>query len=308
MSKFYFGFMIIIATLISTFPHHAFSKNSPSEPPVYLYVDKDGGAYTFRTKRDWAGHVETISRNPVSEKEIESLTKLGFTISFVREPGLKVDSHSPKSVSIPELTSLPVSFSLTQWAGATYGGFYIQDTGGSGKNTHWFNTTLTSFYGSSFLSHLGIGLIADTDQLLTPHPPAMVPQLVANGIIIGNVSLNINGCGSPPNTTPVFNIEIESFWNGGNELYSSTCYPSGLSDNIDYLIDLHANRSGYVTYIIYPNGTGGWISPTASTAGDRPAGKPGTLSGNGFVVTLIAGPTPIGFVSFGFNHTYNGWF
>lgn len=164
--------------------------------------------------------------------------------------------------------------------------------------------------GEKFNGHLAVGLIADVDQLLSPYPPAMVPQGVANGIVIGNVSLNTGGCGSPPNSTPIFNMQVESFWNGGNKLYDATCYPSGLVDGVDYLIDLHASRTGHVTYINYPGGYGnpGWISPTASTAGDRPSGKPGTLSGNGFIVTLIPGPSPFEFVDFNFKYTYNGWF
>lgn len=216
------------------------------------------------------------------------------------------------SKGIIELTSLPVSFSLLHWMGNIYGGFYIKDTGGSGKDVHWFNTTLqfNPMGGGSFNGHLALGLLADVDQLLYPYPPAMVPQGVANGIVVGNVSLNAEGCGHPPSAIPVFNMQVESFWNGGNKLYSATCYPSGLTSGADYLIDLHANRAGYVTYAIYPGGYGwpGWISPTASTAGDRPSGKPGALSGNGFIVTLIPGPSAFEWIDFSFNNTYNGWF
>lgn len=310
MIKSRYLFMLSIALHALLYFPLAVAGETLKGPSLYLYVGEKGDIYTFRAERAWLGGMGVVSRSPVTSKEVAELIKLGMKINLVKEPGVAVDRRVQKKSPAPELLELPVNYSLVQYGGATYGGFYIKDTGGNGKGTHWFNTTLQSQSGSNFFSHLAIGLVADADQLVARYPPAMAPQGVANGIIVGNVTLNQGGCGSPPSSSPPFNMQVESFWNGGNKLYDETCYPQELVDGNKYLIDLHANRGGYVTYIIYEGiyPVAGWISPTVSTINDRPAGKSGALSGNGFITTLITDPTSGSYALFEFEETYNGWF
>lgn len=270
---------------------------------IVLYVDADGNPYTFNATTDGQRTVLSSKRSVLID-EIIQIEDMGFKIIYFDDDS-RGAAQAGNTQKITQRPSLPSNFTIMQLNGVVYGNFYVPGTRPAGKNTQWVGYTYYSSLMGSFGSHIAVSLLSDTSQLTGNYPPTNAPAIVGNGVIIGNVAGTPNGCGFGGNPTPVYNMEVESYWNGGNKLYPNTCAPSGLADVTYYQVAINANVQGYVAYTL--NGGASWVSPSPYTIPDRPAGLPGSLNGGGLIFGMVPTPDP-DYTSAQFGNAGTGWF
>lgn len=110
-------YLAVLLFSTTLFPVSSVWGGSVERPPLYLYLGEGDDVYTFRTIGGTGEGGYSFSRTPVSEREIIEIRRLGYDVLFVREPDLSAQRQVLKSVSIPELASLPTSFALLHWMG-----------------------------------------------------------------------------------------------------------------------------------------------------------------------------------------------
>ena len=219
-----------------------------------IALDTAGDAYTFVATSDRQGRTTLSSRRSVSIDEVIQIEDMGFNIIYFDSESRRISDPVTRGPVPPQKPSLPVNFSIMQLSGVVYGNFWVAGTRPAGKTTQWVGYTYYSSQMASFGSHIAISLLSDTSQLTGSYPPTNASAIVGNGVIVGNVGGTPNGCGFGTNHTPFYNMEVESYWNGGNKLYPATCSPAGFADATYYQVGIQANTLGYVAYTV----TGGW--------------------------------------------------
>ena len=277
--------------------------------PVYLLRDAGGRIYTFDPFPDATGAVSRLVARYVGPEEIEQLEEAGLEV--------RVEDADAFLRNAASLASLPPEFALVSINSKTYGTFYVEGEQPKGGGTHWVSFTFASLNMEPFHSHAALGLLFDTEQFTSSFPPSNLPAVVGNGIVLGNLSNSIGGCGQGENTDPVINMQVESYWHegvpgtiGGNKLYPSTCYPWGIARQV-FDVEVLADTDGNVSYGRTPARPGQarrWSSPVIDTSPDRPPGRPGTLSGGGIFFALVGNPNPTPSASIlYFSDAQTGW-
>jgi hypothetical protein len=271
--------------------------------PIYLYEDAFGNVLTYDVVSAENGRMNDAGVRYVSRKELSELSRAGFEVRLIRADEKAGGEGDP---IIPPLPELPENFSIVQFKGVVYGNFFVPGDRPEGATTQWLSYFFKSINMRDFGTHMAISLLFDSDQLIYAYPPTYAPAVVGNGMIIGNVAGTPNGCGFGTNDTPMYNMQVESYWNGGNRLYPETCSPRGLDDSGLYYVDLSADTAGHVTYDAV--GSMIWLPPVVDTAPDRPQGTPGSLSGGGLMFGLVGIPSYPKTVALNFFGAKTGWF
>lgn len=272
--------------------------------PIYLYEDAFGNVLTYDVASDGRSRVADAGVRYVSSRELAALRSAGFEVRLIARPEDKAaDGSDPV---IPMLPELPENFAIVQFKGVVYGNFFVPGDRPAGVTTQWLSYFFKSINMRDFGTHMAISLLFDSDQLVNAYPPTYAPAAVGNGMIIGNVAGTPDGCGYGSDDTPVYNMEVESFWNGGNHLYPETCAPLGLKDSGLYYVNVSADTVGNVVYDV--GGSMVWFSPEVDTAPVRPPGTPGSLSGGGLMFGLVAIPSYPKTVALNFFGVDSGWF
>ena len=305
--------IVFVLALLPLASAHARTASTPvaGQPKdnLVLYLDSAGNPYTFVATPDSDGKTILSSRRSVSIDEVIRLEDLGFNIVYFDDQSRQISAMATYSTDAipPQLPSLPSNFSIVQLSNVVYGNFWVAGTRPPNTATQYVNYRYYSSNMSTFGSHMFVILLSDTSQLTTNSPPTYAPALVGNGVEIGNVGGTPNGCGNGTNHTPFYNMEVESFWNGGNKLYSNTCSPAGLADLTYYQVGIQANTAGYVAYTVSGGMT--WNSPAPNTIPDRPVTPPGAgnLNGGGLIFALIGTPDP-DYTRMQFTNAVTGWF
>lgn len=302
------GCLFLLATVVGAQAADDVDLDAQQLEPVYLYKDVFGNTLTYDVVPNGSGGISAAEIRYVSDDEVALLRDSNMDVRFVspNADGAGRDDIAQSSPIIPSLPSLPENFSIVQVNGVVYGNFFVPGDRPAGATTQWLAYFLGTINMEQFISHMAVSLLFDSEQLIDNYPPTYAPALVGNGFVIGNVSKTPNGCGFAENHTPVYNMEVESFWNGGNKLYSETCSPEGLEDLRAYYVNVSADVSGHVSYDV----VGGtvWFSPTADTAPDRPAGSAGSLSGGGLLFGLVSTPSAPWFAAVNFFGAKTGWY
>jgi hypothetical protein len=275
---------------------------------VYLNEDEFGNIFTYDAVSDDRTGLISSEIRYVDAKEIYALEGAGVAVKIISHDGLSSRGvvADGVSASIPSQSSLPQTFSIVQFNGVVYGNFFVSGSQIPGKGTQWVAYSYSSVNMQNFGSHLAVALLVDAQQYYVNYPPTYAPALVGNGVIVGNASGTPNGCGFGSNTTPYYNMQVESYWNGGNRLYPETCSSSGLTDGAVYNVGVHANTLGYVSYGV--SGGMNWSSSSPYTIPDRPAGTAGSLAGGGLFFGLVGIPSVTQMITLNFSNAATGWF
>ena len=278
-----------------------------SAAPVYLYRDAGGLTHTLDALAGHDGRISRLLPRAVSADEIGRIHAAGLEVAFIDpEPAASIGTYGERPIA-----RIPPRFSLVSIAGTVYGTFYVHGDRPDGARTHWVSFTFTSFNLENFDSHSAIGLLVDTQQLTRDFPPTFAPAAVGNGIIFGNVSGTPGGCGQGSNTDPIHNMQVESYWNGGNRIYPSSCYPWGILYQ-RFAVEILADIRGVVRYRRTRTATDEpdpWNSPRVDTLPDRPAGTAGTLAGGGIFFAMVRDPDPDGWTAvMTFDDARTGWY
>jgi hypothetical protein len=296
--------LVLASGLLPTADASAVQENSP---PIHLYRDAGGATHTLDALAGNDGRISRLVPRAVSQDEISRIQGAGLEVVFI-EP----DDDAPVGPSgVRPIAQVPPRFSLVSIDGTVYGTFFVEGDRPDGASTHWVSFTFSSFNLENFDSHSAIGLLVDTRQLTEDFPPTFAPAAVGNGIIFGNVSGTPGGCGEGSNIDPIHNMQVESYWNGGNRIYPSTCYPWGiLYQRFD--VEVLADTRGVVRYRRSRDSAGAedmWNSPRVDTLPDRPAGTAGTLEGGGIFFAMVRDPDPDGWTAvMSFDNARSGWY
>jgi len=170
------------------------------------------------------GFANGIGRIPVSRDELIRLCTEGFIVHAL-------DTGSP-----------PASFSIVRRSGHVYGNLWNTGRTPAGMTTQWlaFDMDAVGYFGQG--EHVPVALFLDADALV-----ASPPAIVGNGMVIGEVNLAPNGCGSPAfPAAPAGNGEIEAYWRNGNALFGDSCGAIPLRNAVDYRFVVEADTAGVV--------------------------------------------------------------
>ena len=195
------------------------------------------------------GFANGIGRIPVSRDELIRLCTEGFIVHAL-------DTGSP-----------PASFSIVRRSGHVYGNLWNTGRTPAGMTTHWlaFDMDAVGYFGQG--EHVPVALFLDADALV-----ASPPAIVGNGMVIGEVNLAPNGCGSPAfPAAPAGNGEIEAYWRNGNALFGDSCGAIPLRNAVDYRFVVEADTAGVVHYESSSATTTIASSPLIDTSPTRPS-------------------------------------
>jgi hypothetical protein len=267
-------------------------------PPVYLMQDNSHSIYRIESSLGDAGQPAAVHRFPVSQDEILNLCSMGIDVRALPNVAGTTSSVATSGLQSP----LPSSFSIFRLYGTVYGNFYIAGTRPSGTTNQWvvFDMQSTGFNGT--LLHAPVVLFLDASKLSGSNP-----QIVGNGLIIGDVHLrtaNDGGCGSSSwPQYPIYDSQIEAFWSGGNWIYGSTCDPYGAFDGTSYNWNMQANTNSWISY----TKTGGGHSyspPAVYTLSQRPSFDPN----QGGILFNATNDVPGANFRLNFTNASTGWF
>jgi hypothetical protein len=195
------------------------------------------------------GFANGIGRIPVSRDELIRLCTEGFIVHAL-------DTGSP-----------PASFSIVRRSGHVYGNLWNTGRTPAGMTTQWlaFDMDAVGYFGQG--EHVPVALFLDADALV-----ASPPAIVGNGMVIGEVNLAPNGCGSPAfPAAPAGNGEIEAYWRNGNALFGDSCGAIPLRNAVDYRFVVEADTAGVVHYESSSATTTIASSPLIDTSPTRPS-------------------------------------
>jgi hypothetical protein len=195
------------------------------------------------------GLANGIGRIPVSRDELIRLCTEGFIVHAL-------DTGSP-----------PASFSIVRRSGHVYGNLWNTGRTPAGMTTQWlaFDMDAVGYFGQG--EHVPVALFLDADALV-----ASPPAIVGNGMVIGEVNLAPNGCGSPAfPAAPAGNGEIEAYWRNGNALFGDSCGAIPLRNAVDYRFVVEADTAGVVHYESSSATTTIASSPLIDTSPTRPS-------------------------------------
>jgi len=195
------------------------------------------------------GFANGIGRIPVSRDELIRLCTEGFIVHAL-------DTGSP-----------PASFSIVRRSGHVYGNLWNTGRTPAGMTTQWlaFDMDAVGYFGQG--EHVPVALFLDADALV-----ASPPAIVGNGMVIGEVNLAPNGCGSPAfPAAPAGNGEIEAYWRNGNALFGDSCGAIPLRNAVDYRFVVEADTTGVVHYESSSATTTIASSPLIDTSPTRPS-------------------------------------
>jgi hypothetical protein len=195
------------------------------------------------------GFANGIGRIPVSRDELIRLCTEGFIVHAL-------DTGSP-----------PASFSIVRRSGHVYGNLWNTGRTPAGMTTQWlaFDMDAVGYFGQG--EHVPVALFLDADALV-----ASPPAIVGNGMVIGEVNLAPNGCGSPAfPAAPSGNGEIEAYWRNGNALFGDSCGAIPLRNAVDYRFVVEADTAGVVHYESSSATTTIASSPLIDTSPTRPS-------------------------------------
>jgi len=195
------------------------------------------------------GLANGIGRIPVSRDELIRLCTEGFIVHAL-------DTGSP-----------PASFSIVRRSGHVYGNLWNTGRTPAGMTTQWlaFDMDAVGYFGQG--EHVPVALFLDADALV-----ASPPAIVGNGMVIGEVNLAPNGCGSPAfPAAPAGNGEIEAYWRNGNALFGDSCGAIPLRNAVDYRFVVEADTTGVVHYESSSATTTIASSPLIDTSPTRPS-------------------------------------
>ena len=195
------------------------------------------------------GFANGIGRIPVSRDELIRLCTEGFIVHAL-------DTGSP-----------PTSFSIVRRSGHVYGNLWNTGRTPAGMTTQWlaFDMDAVGYFGQG--EHVPVALFLDADALV-----ASPPAIVGNGMVIGEVNLAPNGCGSPAfPAAPAGNGEIEAYWRNGNALFGDSCGAIPLRNAVDYRFVVEADTAGVVHYESSSATTTIASSPLIDTSPTRPS-------------------------------------
>jgi hypothetical protein len=195
------------------------------------------------------GFANGIGRIPVSRDELIRLCTEGFIVQAL-------DTGSP-----------PASFSIVRRSGHVYGNLWNTGRTPAGMTTQWlaFDMDAVGYFGQG--EHVPVALFLDADALV-----ASPPAIVGNGMVIGEVNLAPNGCGSPAfPAAPAGNGEIEAYWRNGNALFGDSCGAIPLRNAVDYRFVVEADTAGVVHYESSSATTTIASSPLIDTSPTRPS-------------------------------------
>jgi hypothetical protein len=181
--------------------------------------------------------------------------------AFVAERGHRRD------VGRALVPSIPTTFSIVRRQGVLYGNIWTSEAAPVGLTTQYTKFDFRAIAYSGTLEHLPVVLFLDAAAL--GETPA---QLVGNGLLVGDVSLTTNGCGSVSAPgSPAYNSQYEAFWRGGNYLWSTSCAPAAVVDGMVYSFELHASTGSWLWYQRSIEGAAEYSAPSTYTLDNRPS-------------------------------------
>jgi hypothetical protein len=255
--------------------------------PVYLMRTKKGTYSTLEVySNPQRANSHAAARRQVSLGEVNLLCSRGVNVKWLEDSADMTNGGVAEKASLG-VSRIPSNFSIISVNGVVTGGIYLRTyKAGWGGNTQWttFNFQSSGYVGTG--QHTYVVLFFD--EILYRKRTA----IAGNGITIGDIHLrtgpaaNNGGCGSTNwPASPIYNSQVEAFWNDGNYIYGEACLTTGMADGPTYYFDIHADRYNNVAYsragqsagtinvfnerqtVSRPLDTGNWSLAFGSTSG-----------------------------------------